>query len=180
MSAFAAFLTVTVFAVPDQPGLNRDYWTNQKNKLPSDLITEKIQPAGSDVVANAEGTNWENPAQKNNFADRYAQRLYGYVIAPEDGDYIFCVAVDDVGVLRLSTDENPENLQTIVTTPNWCPMNNFNYYRSKPVSLKKGEKYYIQADMCEKAGGDHFQIAWIVPGTKKAVVIPGVSLRTVK
>lgn len=53
-----------LFAAPDQPGLNRDYWTaaqHKGDKNAKSLVAKKIAPTGSDVQKTSEAKSWTKP-----------------------------------------------------------------------------------------------------------------------
>jgi len=176
----AALSAAAAFAAPGEPGVNRDYWTGVKLKWPAQLIKEKIAPSGSDVLKTTEGVFWKDAKKTKDFGSHYAQRIYGFLIPPADGQYVFCLTADDNGMLSLSTDDSPKNLKMIARCDYHSRYNMFDRTKSKPVALKKGRKYYIQIDMWEYEGEDHLQVAWIAPGEKTPVLIPTTALQTVK
>lgn len=105
-------------------------------------------------------------------ADNYAQRISGYFIAPENGNYVFFVAGDDDSDLYLSTDDKPANKRVIATEVQWSnPLTWLNtgdgtdnagdpsVKRSdnwEQITLVKGRKYYIEGIHHEGGGGDNF------------------------
>ena len=53
-----------LFAAPDQPGLNRDYWTSAQHKgdrNAKSLVAKKVAPTGSDVQKTSEAKSWTKP-----------------------------------------------------------------------------------------------------------------------
>jgi len=187
MLALAATLgCAALFAAPDQPGLNRDFWAAaQKGKENSakNLIAKKVAPTKSDVMKTSEAVNPNNPKQAANFADSYAQCMYGFIVPDVTGDYVFYVAADDVGTLSLSPDANPAKAKVIARTSEWTNPKQFTKkpsQKSAKIELEKGKKYYVFAEMWEGGGGDNLSFAWVVPGKTAPELIPAKNLRTAK
>lgn len=110
-----------------------------------------------------------------NTDDYYGVRLTAEVTIPSTGQYIFYVASDDQGDLKLSTTNSEANLITIASVDNFVasPQN----WTSKPeqksniYSFTAGQKILLSARMKEGAGGDHLSVGWSIDdGT--IVVIP--------
>jgi hypothetical protein len=113
------------------------------------------QPTGSELLDTFEGpTDW---------ADNYGTRMFGWLTPPATGDYTFWIASDDASELRLSTDANPANakmiagVNTYTASREWTKETN---QKSAPVTLKAGQKYYIEALHKEGTGGDNLAVSW--------------------
>ena len=92
------------------------------------------------------------------FADDYGQRLSGYLHPPTTGTYQFWIAADDVGVLKLSPDDNPANAVVIAEASAWTGALQWDKYPSQTsgtVSLEAGKRYYIEALSKEADGKDN-------------------------
>jgi len=112
-------------------------------------------------------------------ADHYSACIRGFVYPSKTGEYQFAVTGDDRTKLYLSTDDKPENKKLVAYTDEWAPAETFNKYptqKSKPVSLKAGQRVYIEAIHLENTGGDHLSVGWITPGSSDFVIIPGANL----
>ncbi|MBN1508385.1 MAG: hypothetical protein JW955_16165 [Sedimentisphaerales bacterium] len=106
--------------------------------------------------------------------NNYGIRGRAYVWPPETGEYTFWVAGDDGCELWLSTDDNPANATRIANITGWTPAQDWsntaggstdsNAMKSKAISLKAGQKYYIQGLMKEAGGGESIGAAWAGPG----------------
>lgn len=185
--AFSAMLgCAALFAAPDQPGLNRDYWTAAQHKgdrNAKSLVAKKVAPTGSDVQMTSEAKSWTKPEKNANWAENYVQRMYGYIVPDTTGDYVFYVAGDDSATLFLSTDATPAKAKAIARTSAWTNPKQFTKspsQKSAPVKLEKGKKYYVEAIMFEGAGGDNLSFAWVVPGKQTPEIIPAKNLKTAK
>lgn len=186
--AAAALTCGIVSAGDDKGGINRDYWIPFSGGLAGiqDKINKKEAPTGSDILPSFEAVSWTGDKAVSNFADEYGQRVYGFIIPDESGDYVFWIAADDAGVLKLSTDENPANVKEIAATTEWTDYRQYDKkpeQKSKPVKLEAGKKYYVEALMYEGGGGDSLTVAWTKPGkdqSKPTEVIPGKNLAPAK
>ncbi len=186
LAAAAMLGCALAFAAPDQPGLNRDYWTSAQHKgdrSAKSLVAKKIAPAGSDVQKTSEAKSWTKPEKGSNWADNYVQRMYGYIVPDTTGNYVFYIAADDSATLYLSTDATPGKAKAIARTSSWTNPKEFTKkpsQKSAPVKLEKGKKYYVEAVMFEGAGGDNLAFAWVVPGKTAPEIIPTKNLKTAK
>ena len=99
--------------------------------------------------------------------ENYGRRIYGWLIPPMDGDYIFYIASDDSSQLTLSADESPNNAQVIATetgSVGYKSFTNKTEQTSGPINLRAGQRYYIEALQKEGTGGDHAAVGWTLPG----------------
>jgi hypothetical protein len=113
------------------------------------------------------------------WADEYGTRIRGYVHPPATGDYVFSIATDDGGELWLSTDEDPRNKEKIAFVPDFTSPRDFSKHASqtsKPVPLKAGRRYYVEALQKEGGGGDHVCVKWKLPSGAEELPIPGSRL----
>jgi hypothetical protein len=122
----------------------------------------------------------------NDLDDNYGGRVHGWLYAPFTGDYTFWLCTDDEGELWFSTDDQPANVELIAYIKNspttsgaWAPpytWDKFDSQRSRPISLRAGQSYYIMAIWKEGTGWDHCQVAWGGPGISTQTIIPGSCL----
>jgi hypothetical protein len=158
--------------------LDREYWTNQG--APVDvLVQKKMAPTGKDQVKSFEAVSWIDGKKTKDFADKYVQRLYGYLVPKVSGDYVFWIAGDDYTRLLLSTDANPANKKQIAECKAWTGPRQWTKLpgqKSKVVTLTAGQVYYIEGQHREGGGGDSFAVGWSKPGESQdtaSEVIPG-------
>ena len=150
-------------------GVTREWW----NGIGGTAITELTNnanypdnPSGVDYL-----TAFEGPV---NWADNYASRIHGYIVAPETGDYTFWISSDDNGELWLSNSEDPTDVVRIAHVPGWSASRQWTKYaeqQSAAISLVAGERYYLSALMNEGGGGDNLAVAWQRPGQAGQEVI---------
>ena len=165
--------------------ITRDYWIQHTSGLSGlkNKIAKKVKPSGSDKLPSFEAVDWETGKKKNDFSNNYAQRIYGFILPERTGEYVFFIASDDLGELKLSTDENPENVKKIAFTSSYtCPRQwrKRGSQKSRKIKLEAGEKYYIEAIMIEGGGGDNLAVGWLIPWSDKITVIPGKNLMPAK
>lgn len=159
--------------------IRREWW----NKIDGGLIAESARhpryPGSPDGAA--EEPNFSGPRDVN---DNYLQRLRGYVVPPQDGEYVFWICGDDESELWLSSDDTRANLRRIAVAPfgpdkkglapeDWEREPS---QRSVGITLRRGQRYYIEALHKEAKGNDHIAVGWRLPDGKQERPIPGVHL----
>jgi hypothetical protein len=154
-----------------------EYWLNIGSGTAVTDLTGNANypdnPTGSYLV-----TLFEGPV---NWADNYGSRLYGWLYPPQSGDYTFWIASDDLSELWLSTDEDPANATLIASVSGWMDSRDFagatgvpgTTFKSNPIKLEAGQRYYIQALQKEGGGGDNVAVAWQGPGFTQEVLGAG-------
>jgi len=119
-------------------------------------------------------TAFEGPTD---IGDSYGTRIRGYVHPPVSGAYVFWIATDDTGELWLSTDEDPAHKERIASCPSYASPREYEKFpteqKSKPVELKAGRRYYVEALHKEGGGGDHVSVRWQLPTGQLEGPIPG-------
>jgi hypothetical protein len=119
--------------------------------------------------------SFELPA---NVGNNYGARIRGYLHPPIDGDYTFWMAAHSKAELFLSPDENPARKASIAKSldpVNWREWEKHAEQKSKPVALRAGHRYYIEALHKQAQGNDHLSVAWKPPGAEREI-IPGQHL----
>ncbi|MBV8879822.1 MAG: hypothetical protein JO332_07665, partial [Planctomycetaceae bacterium] len=109
----------------------------------------------------------------------YGARVRGWIHPPVSGLYVFWIATDDQGELKLSTDEDPKNARTIASVPEWTALREYTKHapqQSQPIELKAGRRYYIEALLKQGVGGDHLSVKWRLPTGIEEAPIPGTRL----
>jgi len=88
----------------------------------------------------------------------YGNRMSGILVAPASGLYTFVIYTPAVGVLSLSTNEDPSNKKSIAS----CQSQNFT--PSAPVPLVGGQRYYLESLSKEGTSPSDFaEIVWSIP-----------------
>jgi hypothetical protein len=143
--------------------LDREYWTDVKGGKVEDLkksSTFPDSPAGQDKLTSFESNNWSDKKKTRNWGVDFGERIRGYLLPPETGEYVFTMRSDDGGELFLSCDDNPKNAKLILEEPA-CGTQ-----QSKPIKLQKGKVYYIEALHKQGAGGCGFSVSWKTPSDR--------------
>jgi hypothetical protein len=169
----ASFESYQIRAATPEPdpdlsgGLNRYLFSDITGNLINDLTNDPRYP--------------DNASTKDNVAefesvlgsDNYGERLWGWLIPPQTGVYVFYLASDDAGQLFLSSDASPANNRMIAEIARWTSVREYNYsdpnnpepkQKSDPIQLVQGQHYYIEALHKEGNGGEHISVAWQMPG----------------
>ena len=147
--------------------ITRQYWANNPGYLVTDI------PLNSTPSNVSQLTKFEAPS---NFADKYGQRIRGYVTAPTTGNYTFWIAADDHAELWLSTSEDPSKKVKVAQVQGWTAPLQWNKYgsqRSVSIRLEAGKRYYIEALHKEVGGPDNLAVGWRLPSGTLERPIPG-------
>jgi len=159
---------------PENGSISVEKWTNIGGTSVTNI------PTGT--AANLTFTN-PNFESKTDDGDNYGVRYRGYICPPYTGTYTFYIASDDNSEFWLSTTGDPANKVKIcyqngaVDQRNWYGNAS---QKSSPISLKAGQKYYVEALHKEGGGGDHFAAAWVLPSGEFEAPIPGAHLSPYK
>lgn len=114
-------------------------------------------------------------------AEQYGTRVFGWLTAPETGNYTFYFASDDNGELWLSSDSLPDNIGNlpIARVSEWTDPRQYTKFpeqTSKTISLTAGKKYYVEALFKEGSGGDNLSVAWKLPSGVTENPIPATRI----
>jgi len=166
-------IALTVAPIPEGAGsgITHDWWTDVAGNDVTDLVahgTYPDSPTGSDLLTTAFETpsNWQN---------NYGSRLSGYFIAPKDGTYRFTIAADDRGELRLGTSGSPASARRIAYVNNPTGSRAWDLYStqtSTPITLARGQAYFIEALHKEGTGSDCLAVGVELPGGQLERPIP--------
>lgn len=150
----------------------REVWKDISGVTINDLVSQAAfkedKPNERGLISIFEGpTDW---------ADNYGTRIRGYVHPPVSGAYVFWIASDDNGELWLSSDEDPGHKEKIASVPDFTSPRQYDKHasqQSKPMELKAGRRYYIEALQKEGGGGDNISVGWQLPSGVQERPIPG-------
>lgn len=137
----------------------------------SDLTGSANYPDAPDIDTTE--TIFEIPLDASN---SYGSRVYGYIVAPQTGNYTFWIASDDGSELYLSTDNDPANKALIASVVGWTSSRQWTKYASQQsvsIPLVAGQAYYIEALHKEGSGGDNLAVGWQLPDSTLERPIPG-------
>lgn len=168
------FTAVTTYG---SGSLRREWWTGIRGEKVKDLHQIEgfpDKPQGTAAV--------DHFATPGGWGDNYLQRVWGFVIPPLDGDYVFWIAADDEAELWLSNDDTPQTRRRIAVSQHartgtqpleWDRQTG---QRSEPIRLQAGRRYLIEALHKEGGGGDHVAVGWRLPDGTLERPIPGIHL----
>ncbi len=112
--------------------------------------------------------------------DNWGARLRAWLTPPQTGDYTFWTASDDDSEVWLSTDDSPANATLICNVEGWGGYQDWTgtssmgaNFKSKPVTLEAGKRYYIETLMADGGGGGFVSVAWAGPGIGDAPTVIG-------
>jgi hypothetical protein len=155
------------------PGLLAEYWLKNPYGSLNDVRNKGFlkNPADNTQILDA----FETPRDT---AEKFVARLRGYLVPSESGEYFFYLAADDQGEFWLSEDETPERSALVIKTESYC---NYRVWdrekrRSKPIPLKKGQHYFVEALLREGEKNDHLSVAWSLAATDVPEIITSSNL----
>ncbi|HVV71732.1 MAG TPA: Ig-like domain-containing protein, partial [Verrucomicrobiae bacterium] len=102
----------------------------------------------------------------------YGNRMSGILVPPASGSYTLVIYTPGIGLLSLSTNEEPAFKRAVAT----CDSQNFT--PSVPIQLEAGHRYYIESLSKEATSpGDYAELVWSTPGfTNNWTLIPAENL----
>jgi hypothetical protein len=174
--AVLALISPVRAADPGKGKILLEYWLNiGAGTAVTDLTSNALfpnSPTGSQWLdswlfppGSSGGSSWQ---------DNYGDRARGYIYPPQTGDYTFWIAGDDLCELWLSTDDQPANATRIAQVTGWTNAMDWTNatggstdvaaMKSKPITLKAGQRYYMETLHKEAGGGDSVGVAWAGPG----------------
>ncbi|HYG23975.1 MAG TPA: histidine kinase [Verrucomicrobiae bacterium] len=126
-----------------------------------------LQPSGRGQLPSFE--------EQNDFNSHFLTRVRGLLIAPETGDYTFWIASRGCSELWLSSDASAANSRCIasVSPGNATRPRQWNKYPSQcsgPITLRGGERYYVETLREEGTGTDNLAVAWQGPNIELSVI----------
>lgn len=151
-------------------GILYEEWTGVPGTTVEDLISHPAYPGNPSAT-------YVRPSFDGfiNRGDNLGVRMSGWIKAPETGKYIFWIATDDFGELRLSTDANPANKTLIASVSGYTAPYQWTKYPSQTsdsIPLQAGQFYFIEALMKEGAENDHLHVGWRLPSGAEEKPIP--------
>ncbi|MBX3745560.1 MAG: hypothetical protein KF833_09655 [Verrucomicrobiae bacterium] len=109
----------------------------------------------------------------------YGQRLSGWLLPPETGNYTFAIASANEAWLWLSSNDSPDNLSVLARSPaSGVGFRRFDFnpaQQTATVHLNAGQRYYLevrhQADNGAN-GSAHLSVQWTLPSGLVETPIP--------
>jgi hypothetical protein len=162
-------------ALPFTGTILREWWNNIRDDSAALSSTLGLvsnpkfpdHPDGWDYLI-----RFETPA---NGRTNYGARICGYLLPQTTGSYTFWITAGHYGELFLSPDDNPRNPRWIAHAGHTQPheWDRSRTQQSAPITLKAGQKYYIEARQMQGTGADDYlAVAWEGPDHSREV-IPG-------
>ncbi|XP_066911749.1 uncharacterized protein [Clytia hemisphaerica] len=94
--------------------------------------------------------------------DQYSVLQKAIFVAPQTGAYRFFTCSDDEITIYISSDSNPANKRTILSTLNFCSPPDIRYSDAE-INLQANEKYYVEVHFIEDNGNDYFYVGMDLP-----------------
>lgn len=156
--------------------VNRDYWDD--NAGPSNTMTGlrsnpdyPNNPDLQDKPSTLNGVSIFDGTTTHNWSDRYAWRMWGWIVPQETGTYYFYTAGDDYNEFYLSSDFQESNASLAARVQGWTPYLSWGdadiddtfELTGGGVSLTAGTPYYFYFEMVENTGGDSGTVGWRKP-----------------
>jgi PKD repeat protein len=145
----------------------RERWTGIGGATVADLTGHPRYPGQPDEV------DFLNSLDSAGLGTDYGERLRGWLHPPVTGDYFFWIASDDSSELWLSPDADPANARAIAAVATWTSRQNWTQtpgQASGPISLRAGERYYLEVRHKQADQKDNLSVAWQIPGGTRAVI----------
>ena len=181
-SAFAALEKVkfeSYMLVPARKGsILYENWNNFNGTTLNQITSVKgypDNPADSMLLK-----QFQSPV---NWADRYCDKISGYIHPPATGEYTFWINSDDQSWLFLSDDDNPASKREIAKVGNFTALGAWEQsgeQKSKLIQFQAGRRYYIETLHAEGGGNDHVAVGWRLPDGTMERPIPGNRLSPFK
>lgn len=162
--------------------LDRDYWTGIRGVHVVDL--EKSSkfaevPTGSDELKSGfKALSWDDHGKDRRWANLFGQKIYGFLVPPLSGEYVFALSNDDEAAFFISSDANPDNKKFIFKNR----ISKYGEWQnpSKPIKLEAGKVYYVEVLHKEHAGDTYVMLGWQVPGSEEIKLVPAECLSSFK
>lgn len=157
-----------------RPGVTAEFWMpdgRSRLELPSGL--DGIRSQGVFGTRPSRTATLGRLEFSGLLEDGYVSRARGWIVAPVTGVYTFWISGDDASEFWLSTDDTPFLLRRTarVVSHTWpLEFDASPTQRSGEIYLQAGRRYCFEVQHQEVIGGDHFAVAWQVPGKRRAVI----------
>lgn len=151
--------TSAVFAVGPGNGLQREQWNGAR-----DFST----PGRLSILDTALETAVE-------LATNFSARIYGWLLAPQSGDYRFGLAGAGRLELWLGTNDAPASAVEIAAVTRSTPYRKWphtNEADSQTVTLAAGHRYYFEIRQWQDRGSTQLAVRWRLPDGREERPIP--------
>ena len=106
-------------------------------------------------------------------------RVRGFLVPPQSGDYTFWISSRDGAELYLSSSEDPACKTRIAWVPHATGLRDWAVepsQQSMPVRLEDGRSYYVEAVQTGAGGGGHLSVGWQLPDATLERPVPAQRL----
>lgn len=148
--------------------VTREVWLNVPGVSITNIPLQR-PPTLTNLLGNLEGLT--------NFGDNYAERIRGYVVAPVSGNYYFWLSGNSAAELWISNDEEPVNKVRRANVTKATLPRQWNLtpgQRSGWLSLRAGQRYYLEVLHKAGTGADHWAVGWLLDPTGTNTVPSGI------
>ena len=122
----------------------------------------------------AAGTLVSGFQSKENSGANFGAWVRGYLEAPDSGAFTFFVASDDASELWISTDHQPANKKRVAfESASGAALFSdlrLSERKSAPLTLARGQKYYIEVLHKQGSGSSYLQVGWQRPDGVREIV----------
>ena len=135
----------------------------------TELYAAPSYPGMPNFMENMNFLGHESRAEEDNSASL----MQCYIKVPVSGNYKFLITSDDNGIAFLSSNDQPENMQShqfLVTGA--TSLNQYDKYifqKTSNIYLEAGQFYYLEVNHKAGGGSNHFGIFWQSPFTEVGV-----------
>lgn len=151
-------------------GLWCEVYEDMKGRQVSDLKESSKFPRFSDQGKFIESA--EIPADTG---DNFGQRWTGWITPDLSGEYTFYLAADDTAEMWISHNHQPQKARKVINVKNYTAEKTWTERCASPaLTLKAGQRYYVEVRYKEAGGGDHCALAWKKPNEQKPTNGQGV------
>jgi len=149
------------------------------------FLENMLNKVSSDTLPTLESRGIQGSVEYENFGDRYIEKLYGFLMAEQSGDYTFHLSGDESAILFMSPDTDSQKIVEISRLEQATARYDWSHSESNTVSLEAFVPVYFEVWHVETTGNDHFAIGWssnskpieLIPSsvlTSHAAGIPGI------
>jgi hypothetical protein len=160
-SSFKAF-TAWMFS---KALVKREVWNGIGNPL-SNLTGSSKYPGNPDV------TSYINTLEvANTGAQNYSQRLTGFIVPAQTGNYTFYIASSGQSELSLSTTDKAADkvlIAKVTTSSGYRQYTKDAAQKSAAIALEAGKSYYVEVISAQDTGADYLSVTWTAPGVTTA------------
>lgn len=160
-------------------GLAGEVQVQQWKNLPGFQVTDAL--AEGALTRSPDGA-WTGKGFEAISKEAGAVRMYAWVVAPADGEYRFLLAGADTAVLFGGVGDKADGRQQIALVPaagSRCEWRRYAAQVSKPIALKAGSRYLVEAIAKNGDGSGHVEVGWILPDGKTEGPIPAERIQTI-